>query len=546
MMRIQLNQPRTLYVIVWFLMVAVYLTLTAGGGSAVQGRTHPDRLRYALPGGDVHSLDPVLEGSTYEDEVDALFSDLLVGIDDHGRPFGELAARVPTLANGDITRDGRSITYHLRRGVRWHDGASFTSRDVRFSWEAMMNPRNDVQSRAGYDIVRRVLTPDPFTAVFVLKRPFAPAVMTIFGGGSTARIIPAHLLANYPDLNHVDFNQHPIGTGPFKVVAWNRGRSIELERNDDYFLGKPRLSHLSVLIVPSYETAGIMLKGHDLDVSLLDSATYRLLRDARDLRLKLVPIDGFDSLTLNVTSPNLLDLRVRRAIAYALDRESLVRKNTVGAIEADSDIVPLSWAHARDVATYAYDPAKAAALLESAGWQRGPGGVRMKAGKTLTLDLVEEATSTSDRNISVQIQSMLHDVGIDVRVLPYASSTLWAPAAEGGVASGGKFDALLSGSGVTPDPDNSTLFMCRYDAPNGQNLSRYCNRVVDRLEEKALATVDPEKRKRYYAAIEHIVSDELPVIPLFWSRSKFGISPDVRGFNPNGVTPTWNAGSWSI
>jgi peptide/nickel transport system substrate-binding protein len=503
-------------------------------------------LRFAVAAEPL-TLDPLLETATSDDDIFALFCDLLVVTDASGKTSPLLAARVPTLANGDISRDGRSITYHLRRGVRWHDGYPFTSNDVRFSWQAVMNPRNNLSSRAGYDQVERVDVPDDYTAIFRLKQPYAPAVLMLFGGGQTARLIPEHLLGNAPSLNQLDFNQRPIGTGPFKVVSWKRGDSLELAANDTYFLGKPKLSSISIRFVPSLTTAALMLRTRETDLAQLDSEGYRELRSDPAVRVVLAPYNAVLALQLNVTRPALRDVRVRRALAYAIDRRALVEKNTFGTGEvADGDIGPISWAHTDDVVHYAYDPAKARALLEQAGWKIASDGIRSKAGRRLSLELVEVAGTTTGHNEDVQIQQMLAAVGVELAIKPFSESLLFAPPVEGGILAAGRFDIASGGSVTGPDPDNSAVYRCAAVAPAGQNFSRYCNPALDALERRAVASYDPQVRKQAYAGIERILANDVPSIFLYWPKARYGMSPALRGFAPNGVTTTWNAYTWSF
>ncbi len=493
------------------------------------------------------TLNPVLTTNTDEENLSALFFDLLVVTDDRGRIIPQLASRVPTVGNGDIAKDGLSITFHLRRNVKWQDGVPFTSKDVKFTWEAVMNPRNNVSSRTGYDLVTRVDTPDPYTAIFRLKKIYAPAVLTFFSGGQTPRIIPEHLLGKESSLNQVDFNQHPIGTGPFKVVSWNRGQSIELVANDDYFLGKPKLARILIQFVPSTTTAGVMLKTRETDLAQLDSATYREVRDNPAIRTLLAPQFTFIDLQLNVSRPVLRDVRVRRAIAYAIDRESIVQKDTFGTGEiADEDIAPISWAHTSDVAHYAYDPAQATALLDAAGWKPGSDGIRVKDGKRLTLEMAEAAGGTTGHNEDVQVQQMLAAVGIEVTIKVVGASLFFAPASQGGVLPSGNFDLANTGWSSSADPDNSPLFTCSAVAPAGQNVSRYCNPALDAEERVALGSYDLAVRKRAYAKIERILSEDLPMVFLYYPKARFGMNPSLQGFSPNGVTVTWNAYLWSL
>ncbi|MDE2572279.1 MAG: peptide ABC transporter substrate-binding protein, partial [bacterium] len=202
---------------------------TSGGGE--HPWTVPGVLRVGLQT-DVKTLNPLLAGDTTDSFVTRLLFDVLIDNDEHGNPVPDLAATVPTLENGGISKDGLTITYHLRKHVKWQDGAPFTSRDVKFTWQALMSDRNNVVSRRGYDEVASIDTPDAGTVVVHLKERFAPFVDTFFAeSDSPYPIVPAHLLARYENINQVPFNTNPVGTGPFIFVKWTRGVGIDLKAN---------------------------------------------------------------------------------------------------------------------------------------------------------------------------------------------------------------------------------------------------------------------------------------------------------------------------
>ena len=181
-----------------------------------------------------NTLNPLLAANTTEALLNRLSFDTLLSVDSSGKHLLPiLASAVPTTKNGGISADGLTITYRLRPGVRWQDGVAFTSRDVKFSWQAIMNDANNVSSRNGYERVRSVDTPDPLTVVFHLKAKFAPFVDTVFAeSDSPYCIVPAHLLAGYPNINQIPFNNLPIGTGPFRVVKWLHGGTSTFVAND--------------------------------------------------------------------------------------------------------------------------------------------------------------------------------------------------------------------------------------------------------------------------------------------------------------------------
>jgi peptide/nickel transport system substrate-binding protein len=177
-------------------------------------------------------LNPILGNTAADAAFGRLYSDVLVSEDASGRLVPDLAAEVPTIGNGGISADGLTIRYKLRTNVKWQDGQPFTSADVKFTFDAVMNPANDVSGRVGFDDVSRVDVPDARTIVFHLRHRYAPFVTTVFGDG--CGVLPAHILAREKTINDVSFNAAPVGTGPFRVVRWERGNRIELRRNDEY------------------------------------------------------------------------------------------------------------------------------------------------------------------------------------------------------------------------------------------------------------------------------------------------------------------------
>ncbi|MDP9111350.1 MAG: ABC transporter substrate-binding protein, partial [Candidatus Eremiobacteraeota bacterium] len=260
---------------------------------------------------DPSSLNPILATNTGENFLASLAFDFLVTVDDKGNDIPDLAAEVPTVENGGISKDARTITYKLRRGVQWQDGAPFTSADVKFSWQAIMNPQTNVVERRGYDDVASVDTPDDYTVVFHLKKPFSPFVDTVFGESDDGfRVIPRHLLAKYPNLNKVPFNALPIGTGPFKVVQWRRGDRIEYVANPKYFRGKPKLERISVSVVADDNTKTAEIRSHQIDLILdLSSSAYRNLHDVPGIKTVLVEAPSYVSISMNLQHPPLDDVR---------------------------------------------------------------------------------------------------------------------------------------------------------------------------------------------------------------------------------------------
>jgi peptide/nickel transport system substrate-binding protein len=519
-----------------------------GAGTGGSGTAARETLNVAMTG-STNTLNPILSTSQFEVQAEGFALDPLVATDPEGRDVPILAASVPTLENGGISRDGLTITYRLRHGVVWQDGAPFTSHDVQFTWRAIMNPATAVATRHGYDDVNAVDTPDRYTAVFHLKRRFAPAVHTFFAhSDAPIGIIPAHLLERYPNLNDVPYNSQPIGTGPFRIVRWSRGDRIEYVANDRYFLGKPGLRRIVVHFVADENTVINQMRTHEIDWFVQASPrVYPELRAIPGVDTRLVPFNGVDSIIFNTARAPFSDARLRRAVGLALDKPALVRKVTYDTtLPATEDQPSFIWAFDPSAGTNRRDLPAAKALLESAGWHAGPDGIRVKDGRRLTLTIAFRTDSLTDRNRGVVIASFLRDAGIEVGLKGYTTTLLYAPAGENGILASGNYEAGLLTWYAGVDPDDSTQLLCDQIAPRGYNWSRYCNPEMDAAERTALSHYDRPTRKRAYARVQQILAADAPYVYLWWPRQIESVSSDLQGFRPNGIVEAWNAYRWRL
>jgi peptide/nickel transport system substrate-binding protein len=522
---------------------------TAAGTTAPNEGTIPGELRVAVQR-EPNSLNPILSAFTIEGFVNRLSFDNLLTIAADGRTVvPDLATEVPTTRNGGISPDGLTITYHLRHGVRWQDGVPFTSKDVKFTWQAMVNPNNNVNTTVGYSDVKSVDTPSDDTVVFHLKKKFAPFVNTIFAeSDNPICIIPEHLLGKFPDLNRVPFNQEPVGTGPFKVARWVHGDHIELVANPDYWRGAPKLKSIVVRMIPDENTEINALRSHDIDFMFEPSPNlYLTLKTIPGIKIVLDP--GPDALwmLMNTTRPPLDDARVRRALAYAVDKQALVDKFTGGSAKiAWSDQPSYSWAYNPNVTTYPHDVAKARELLAQAGWSAGPDGVLRKGGQPLTLQISYNSENATRRLAAVEIQSNLKDAGIDAQVKSYPGNLFFATFGQGGIMSTAKYDLAVSGWIAGIDPDDHSLYACDQIPPVGTNYTHYCSERMDADQRVALGSYDEGPRKAAYAKIQELIASDQPTDYIWFAVFPQAINPAFKGFAPNPINESWNAWQWEI
>jgi peptide/nickel transport system substrate-binding protein len=496
------------------------------------------------------SLNPLLASTTDDIFIDRFMFEPLVSADPKGNPIPMLAAIVPTQANGGISRDGLTVTYHLDKNAKWSDGVPVTSRDVKWSWQAIMNPNDNVISRHGYDIVRSIDTPDDRTAVVHLNERFAPFVNTFFAESDQPySVAPAHVLEKYPNINQLPFNQEPTVTdGPFRFTAWIHGDHIELQANPAFFKGKPGLDRIDVRIVPDENTAINELRTHEIDYMFQASInTYPALKQLTDAHIVFVDMNGYEGLEFNVSRPGVSDPLVRRAIAFAFDKAALSARLTHGQEKvATEDIPDWMWAFDPTVQSSPYNLDTAKKLLAQAGWVPGPDGVVRKNGQPLQLLLSTENANATHRAESLLVQEALRRIGIDVEIKYYPQNILYETAQLGGILQGGKFDMSLAPWYAGIDPDDSSQFLCGMLPPNGYNTARYCNQEMEEAQRVALTSYDQSKRKAAYSRVEHLLARDNPYVFFWWQRQQEAVSNDFKGFAPNPVVESWNAWEWSI
>jgi len=538
--------------------LCVFALLGAGCSRAdtprgVGGRhpwTKPGILRIASIN-DPDTLSPLVGNAQVDVDLSMFWGGYLFNYSDANVLVPELAVAVPTPANGGVSRDGRTITYHLRKGVTWQDGAPFDASDVVFTWHAVMNPSNDVGDRQGYDDIERIDTPNAFTAVVHLKRPFGPFVNTFLTmAASPYPVYPRHLLAQYPDLNRIAYNSAPIGTGPFKVVEWHRGQTLRMVANPHYWRGAPKLAEVDFTSIPDENTLLTTMQSHEIDAwTNAPAALYRQASTIPATRAILTPFTQYSILGFNTQRPIMSDLHVRRALAMATNRPRLIDTVAFGVqILNEGDQPKFLWAYDSALKPIPYDPKQAAALLDAAGWHRGPDSVRERNGERLRIEIATISGSAVGNRLAVVLQSAWHDIGVDAQIKQYAYSLMLASYGQGGIVKTGKFDVEFSSWVNGIDPDDSASLMCDQIPPHGQNTYRFCDpQNVDAQERIALAAYDQPTRKRAYAKIQHAIVDELPFLTMWFWRRFDVVSDDLKGYKPaHAVTTFWNTWEYSI
>jgi peptide/nickel transport system substrate-binding protein len=495
------------------------------------------------------SLNVALENGTNTMEWGELLYQFMVKYDDRGQVVGDAATVVPSLANGGVSRDGRTVTYHLRPNLRFSDGVALTSADCAFSIAAILNPNNNVQSRYGYDDIAIASAPDPLTCVLHLKRPFAPLLALVFAPQGFP-LLPKHLLAQYPNFNRLPFSQHPIGSGPYRVVVWNHGDDVEMVPNPYYYAGKPKLAHLIVRFVSNPTTSVDRLRTGETDGLFNDESRgdAEILRGLRGYRMVATPINAVGALIFNTSDPLTRDARVRTALAQAIDIHSLIAKTYRGAMDSHAAGRGLFiWAY--DPKAYPdipYDPANADRLLDAAGWPRGADGVRTKGTRRMSILLIVQANTPGDAEIGNEIVQYERAVGVEATIKEYNPTLFVAPVAENGPVYSGHFEMALYPFLNGDDPDTTDQFACTNVPPRGYNKSRICDPTIDALLARGRSTFDPAIRKAVYAQLQARLYAQLPIALLYQGRQINTFTTRLHHESGSLSSPFWNAAGWTL
>jgi peptide/nickel transport system substrate-binding protein len=453
------------------------------------------------------TLNPVLVDDPLSEELSGLIFSGLTRIDpDTGEPEPDLAQE------WDLNEEETIYTFTIREELRWHDGQPVTAQDVEFTFELMMDFRT--QSPRYSRIVERVAAVeaiDTQTVEVRLISPYAPFLSTI----ATFGIVPQHLLMNViPD----ELVAHPfgvnaaVGTGPFRFAVWTRGDQIIFEANLQHYRQPPSFDRYIYRLVPDAETLASQLEQETIDWARITPAQYEEFEGLSGV--DLIGIPGYEMISVVLQldvgqTTTFQDVELRRALLHAIDREALIEDIWHGEASIAHSIIPAeSWASAEPRAQYTYDPDRARELLDNAGWTVGENGIRQRDGQPARFLFVVNGDNPARRDLAEQLVEQWSDVGIEAEV----TFETWGDVRDR-ITNSREFEALLFGYRWDIDPDQHAMWSS--DAISGAfNLSNYVSEDVDRLLDSALATSDRTSRELYYAEIQEIVLQDLPVLPL--------------------------------
>ena len=437
------------------------------------------------------NLDPRIGADSYSEHIDGLIFSSLVARDAQMKV-------IPDLAESWETPDPLTYVFHLRRGVKFHDGRPLTSADVKFTFDSILAGAIKTPKRGSFKLVASVEAPDDSTVVFHLHEHYASMLWDL----------TAPAIGIVPRGSGAEMSRHPIGTGPFRFVSATTDEEIVLARNDSYFGGAPKIESLRLRIVPDVLVRALELRKGSADATINSLTPDMVVTLAKEhgLVAEQQPGTMLAYLAFNFDDPILATRGVRQALAYATDRATIIRYLLRGQARPASSLLPPNhWAYEPAVQQYDYDPARAEQLLDAAGFRRGADGMRMH----LTL---KTSTDESTRLMSEAIADQWKRVGVALQLRPMEFGTFYSDVTRG------SFQIYsLRWVGGNNDPDLfESAFSSKKMPPDGYNRGHYRNPQLDALLDQARVEMDQDKRKALLSQIQKIVAEDQPYINLWY------------------------------
>ncbi len=484
--------------------------------------------------GEPSTLIPLLATDSASFDIAGLVYNGLVRYDKNLKLEGDLAR------SWDVSPDGLTITFHLRRGVKWQDGVEFTSRDVLYTYRVTIDPKTPTAYSGDFKQVKTAEAPDPYTFRVTYARPFAPALAS-WGNA----ILPAHLLEG-KDITKSDLSRHPVGTGPYRFKEWVPGQKLVLESYHDYYEGRPYIDRYVYRIIPDSSTMYMELKAGSLDRMGLTPVQYARQTTSREFLDRFnkfrYPASGYTFLGYNLRNPLFSDRRVRQALTSAIDKKEIVQGVLLGMGQvARGPYKPGTWAYDPHIHDFDYDPARAVRLLAEAGWQRNGDGIMEKNGRPFQFTILTNQGNDQRLRTAQIIQWRLKQIGIDVKIRVVE----WASFLKNFVDTG-NFEALVLGWTISPDPDLYDVWDSSKTGPKELNFVGFKNSEVDRLIAEGRTTFDQGKRRRCYWRIQEILAKEQPYTFLYVPDELPVVSARFHGIRPAPAGIDYNFIRWYV
>ncbi|MCU0576223.1 MAG: peptide-binding protein [Desulfobacterota bacterium] len=486
--------------------------------------------------GDASNLIPMLASDSSSHAVAGFIFNGLVKYDKDYTIVGDLAR------SWDIENDGRLLRFHLRNDVLWHDGEKFTAHDVMFTYRLIIDPGTPTAYAEKYKLVKSARVMDEYTFEVEYEKPLAPALIS----WGALQILPEHLLKGQ-DITKTPFARSPVGTGPFRFVGWKTGQKITLKANETFFDGMPYFMGINYRIIPDQNTEFLELKAGSIDMMDLTPLQFLRQTDTPEFKERYTKYrylaDGYTYLGFNLKKKPFDDVLVRQAIAYAVDKEEIIKGVLQGLAEvATGPYKPGTMWYDAKVRGYPHDPGKARQLLMDAGYlDRNGDGVVEKDGKPLVLNIITNQGNALREKTAQIIQQRLKAVGIDVKIRIIEWTVFLKQYVDKG-----NFDAVILGWNILQDPDLFNVWHSSQAVKGGLNFVGFKDEEIDRLLVDGRETYDNARRKQCYDRIQEILAEQQPYVFLYVPYSLPAVSSRIRGIVPAPAGITYNLEKWYV
>ncbi len=488
--------------------------------------------------GEPSGLISMIAGESASSAISSNIFNRLLKYDKNLDLEGELAE------SWQISADQKTITFKLKPNLKWSDGQPLTSADVLWTWHAVIDEKTRSPYASDYQLVKKAEAPDPLTFSVTYEQAYAPALDSWAG----LQILPKHLLEGQ-DLHTTAFARNPVGSNYYKLDSWTHGENLKLSRNPTSVLGQAKIDSLVTRIIPDSSAQFLELMADNIDSMALDPIKYARIIPARlELKQKLALYkelgNSYTYMGFNLKHKPFDDARVRRAINYAINKQEIIDGVYLGlGINIASPYKPgTRWSNS-DLEPYPYDPAKAKALLQEAGFMDSDGdGILERDGKPFSFEIVTNQNKEREKS-AVLIQRRLKEVGIDVKI----RAIEWASFISRFIKTG-DFDVVVLGWSLGLDPDQYNIWHSSQQAPGQFNFIGYNNPTIDKLLEQGRLELNPDKRMKIYHEFARVLLADSPIVYLSAGYGLTAIHKRVKGIDnpapPAGIG--WNSYDWYI
>ena len=485
--------------------------------------------------GDASNLIPLLASDSASHNIAGMVYNGLVKYDKDMNIIGDLAE------SWDITDKGLVITFHLRKGVKWHDGQPFSAADVLYTYEVTVDPQTPTAYAEDFKMVKKTEILDDYTFRVTYGKPFAPALISW-----SSSMLPGHLLLG-KDITKSPLARHPIGTGPYKFKEWVAGQKIVLVSNPDYFEGRPYIDGQITRIIPDTATMFLELRAQNLGMMGLTPLQYTRQTEnnlfKRNFNKYRYLNFAYTYLGYNLKNPLFTDKRVRQAISYAINKDEIIRGVLLGLGKpATGPYKPGTWAYNDKVKIYSYNPQRARELLREAGWVKlNNEGVLEKDGKPFVFEIITNQGNETRQKCAEIIQRQLAEVGIKakIRILEWSAFVT-------DFINKRKFDSVIMGWTIPLDPDAYDVWHSSKTKPEELNFVSYNNPEADKMLEKARNTFDQKERKKCYDRFQEILAEDQPYTFLYVPDALIITHNRFRGIEPAPIGLEYNFIKWYV